>query len=522
VSGEENRHARVEPVEEEDLHLTARSSPSYRPLFILLTLLLAVAQAGAVGRGAAPSRPNILFVIADDWSYGHASVYGCRWVKTPAFDRVAREGVRFNHCFTNNPKCSPCRASLLTGRNTWQLEEACNHNGIFPSKFRVYPDLLEDAGYHVGYTGKGWGPGDWKSGGFQRNPAGPDYNAHKLKPPLRGISTNDYARNFEAFLEARKSGRPFCFWYGASEPHRTYEEGAGLRSGMDPSNVELPAYYPDSNVIRSDFLDYALEVEWFDGHLGRMIRKLEETGELDDTLIVVTSDHGCPFPRVKGQIYEHGYHLPLAIRWGRRIKGGRTVDDFINVRDFAPTFLELAGLKPHPQMTGRSFIELLRSERSGWVDRSRSRMVIGKERHDLGRPNDWGYPVRALRTPEYLYVHNYRPERWPVCNPETGYRNCDDGPSKEFILSRFDRYYRLSFGRRPEEELYRVDRDPDCATNIAADPQSAAVRKELRREMEALLREDRDPRVLGKGEVFDTYRYVGDRKHAYDTWLKSQ
>jgi arylsulfatase A-like enzyme len=465
-------------------------------------------------------RPNIVVAIADDWSFGHAGVLGCKWISTPAFDRVAREGVLFSHAFTNNPKCSPCRASLLTGRNAWQLEEAMCHNGIFPAKWPVYPDLLEAAGYLVGFAGKGWGPGDFKSGGFQRNPAGPDYNRYTAKPPHPGISGADYARDFAAFLDERKPGQPFCFWYGGHEPHRVYEEGSGRRAGKKPADVTVPAYLPDTNVVRNDMLDYGVEVEWFDTHLGRIIDHLEKAGVLDDTVIVVLSDHGMPFPRVKGQIYDAGFHIPMAIRWGRQVAPGRVVDDFVNVRDLAPTFLELAGLKVPSSVTGRSLLNVLRSGKSGQVDPSRNRMVVGKERHDLGRPNDWGYPVRAIRTPEYLYVRNYHPERWPVGDPETSYPNCDNGPSKTLITSKFDAFYRLCFGKRPAEELYRITDDPDCVKNLAAEPSLEPTRQRLRDEMDALLRVDQDPRILGRGDIFDTYKYQGDRSHSYDAWLK--
>lgn len=487
-------------------------------LYVGLSLGVAVAFAQAPGA----RRPNILLAIADDWGDGHAGAYGLKWVETPAFDRVAREGVLFSNAFTSNPKCSPSRASLLTGRNTWQLEDAVSHYGIFQAKWPVYPDLLESAGYAVGFTGKGWGPGDFKSGGFERNPAGPEFNELRARPPHRGMSNVDYAGNFTAFLKRRKPGQPFCFWYGGQEPHRGYEDGIGLRAGKNPADVMLPAYYPDADLIRSDFLDYAVEVEWFDTHLGRILAELERVGELDDTLVVVTSDHGAPFPRIKGQIYEHGFHIPLAIRWGRRVPAARVVQDFINVRDLAPTFLEGAGLRPPESMTGRSLLDVLRSGQAGVVDPSRNRMLIGKERHDLGRPNDWGYPVRALRTPEWLYVRNYHRERWPVGNPETGYRNCDDSPSKTLLTSRFDEYYRLCFGKRPAEELYRVKEDPDCVKNLAGSAELRAVKQQLREEMEALLRKDQDPRMLGRADVFDTYEYVGPRQHSYDTWLKFQ
>ena len=215
-------------------------------------------------------------------------------------------------------------------------------------------------------------------------------------------------------------------------------------------------------------------------------------------------------------------HLPCAVRWGKRAGKGRIVDDFINVRDLAPTFLEAAGVAIPESITGRSFLELLVSGKSGRVDTTRDRVLLGKERHDLGRPLDRGYPVRAIRTAEYLYILNYEPDRWPVGNPETGYRNCDDGPTKTFILSRFDDYYTLCFGKRPREELYRVDDDPDCVKNLAEEAGLRPIKQKLREEMEAALRREGDPRVLGRGAIFDTYEYVGPRLHSYDRWLRYQ
>ncbi len=480
---------------------------------------------GNAGLSAAEpdKRPNILFIIYDDWGWNHAGAYGCNWVKTPNFDRIAREGVLFKNCFTSNPKCSPCRASILTGRNTWQLKEASCHFGLFPAGFVVYPDLLEQAGYTVGLTGKGWGPGDFKTAaGFKRNPAGPSFDQLKQGVPTSGINRNDYAGNFAAFLKQRPADRPFCFWMGFHEPHRAYEPGSGVRLGKRLADVKVPAYLPDLPQVRGDLLDYAVEVEWGDQQIGKALKLLESSGELERTLILVTSDHGMPFPYVKGQIFEDGFHLPLAIRWGQTVKPGRVVEDFINVRDFAPTFLELAGLKPHAQMTGRSLVDVLRSDKSGWIDLTRKVMLVGKERHDIGRPNDLGYPVRAIRTPEYLYAHNYFPGRWPACNPETDFGNCDPGPTKEVIKVLGGHFYELCFGKRPTDMLYRLSDDPECVRNLANDPAYSQVMEGLRDRMLGMLRAEHDPRALGKGEVFDTYKYVGSRGKGYETWLKAQ
>jgi N-sulfoglucosamine sulfohydrolase len=480
--------------------------------------ILIAAVAAATG-AAAKERPNVLFIIFDDWGWRDAGAYDSTWVKTPNFDRVAREGVLFKHAFTNNPKCSPCRASILTGRNTWQLEEAMCHNGILPSKFAVYPDLLEEAGYAVGLTGKGWGPGDFRSTGFTRNPAGPSFDQHKIDPPASAINRNDYARNFEEFLKQRPEDKPFCFWMGFSEPHRAYELHSGVRVGKNLDEVTVPAYFPDTPLVRGDLADYAVEVEYADSHIGRALEALEAAGELENTVVLVTSDHGMPFPFVKGQIHEDGFHLPLAIRWGAAIKPGRVVDDFVNVRDFAPTFLELAGLPPHPQMTGKTLMPILRSDASGWIQGDRDVMLVGKERHDIGRPNDWGYPVRAIRTREWLYVHNFHPERWPAGNPETDFGNCDPSPTKSLLKALGGYYYDLSFGKRPADELYRISDDSECVRNLANDLAYSHVVEDLRRRMMDLLRADQDPRALGNGAVFDTYRYVGGRTKGYETWL---
>jgi N-sulfoglucosamine sulfohydrolase len=447
------------------------------------------------------SRPNLLVVIADDWSYNHASIYDCKWVKTPTFDRMCREGVSFSRCFTSNPKCFPSRASILSGRNTWQLGPACNHFGKFTSEYPNYVDILEDSGYFVGFTGKGCRPG--QTIGFNHSDAaGKEFNKHELERPYSGLSKLDYLANFKSFLKARPSERPFCFWLGISEPHRRYEMGSGEKAGKSIADVTLPAYYPEDDRIKSDVLDYAIEVEWFDTQLGLVIAELEKNGELDNTLVVVTSDHGMPFPRVKGNVYEDAVHIPLAIRWGKNIVPGRVVDDFVNVRDLAPTFLHVAGLKPNPQMTGKSLAGILASDQSGSIETDRNRMLVGKERHSAGRQYGWGYPVRGIRTAKYLYKINYEPDRWPAGNPETGLSNCDKSPTKELLVHSGGKYYELAFGKRPAEELFDLTHDPDCVHNLASDPEHTVSKEKLRRELIATLKQEGDPRILGDPSVF--------------------
>ncbi len=467
----------------------------------------------------ADERPNILFIIADDASRDSMGAYGSTYVSTPNFDRIAREGVLFTQAYNCNPKCAPARACLLTGRYSWQLEEACNHNPFLSDKWLFYPYLLEQANYVIGYTGKGWGPGihntiDAGRSKDKGNPAGHPYNNKTLKPPYQGIANIDYAGNFDVFLDEKPADRPFCFWLGTKEPHRSYGKDNWKLDGRDLSKVTVPAYFPDNATIRGDLADYAIEVEWYDTHIGRALKHLEDRGLLDNTLVIATSDHGMPFPRVKGQIYDDGFHIPFAARWTDKIKPGRVVTDFVTFPDLAPTLLEVAGLPPHPQMTGRSFVTQLMATESGRIDAQRDHTLLGKERHDIGRTDgemlSVGYPARAIRTDQFLYVRNFKPDRWPGGDPKFGLLNCDGSPTKSYLtsLSMGDdefRFYELSFGKRPAEELYDVSNDPDCVNNLAGNSEYAETKTLLWEQLRRELAEQGDPRIVGDGAIFDFY-----------------
>ncbi len=499
-------------------------------------VILVVAVLGSRTVRAQSERPNILFCIADDASYPHMGAYGCEWVKTPGFDRVAREGLLFHNAYTPNAKCAPSRACIVTGRNSWQLGPACNHWCEFPVEFPSYPEVLEKSGYFVGKTGKGWGPGVAKDAtGQTRNLVGKSFDGRKLTPPARGISGNDYAANFSDFLEAAPEGQPWCFWFGGYEPHRGYEYRSGVRKGEKRlSDVDkVPGFLPDNEVVRHDMLDYAYEIEWFDSHVVKMLDELERREQLDNTLVVVTADNGMPFPRVKGQVYEMSNHLPLAIMWRRGInKPGRRIDDYVSFIDFAPTFLSVAGVdgrssgfEDHP---GQSLVPLFQSEVSGRVNPLRDHVLLGKERHDVGRPHDWGYPVRGIVKDGMLYLRNYEPDRWPAGNPETGYLNTDGSPTKtEVLRSRSAEgtspHWELCFGKRPEEELYDVRNDPECLENLAEDPAYSAVKNTLHVQMLAELKTQGDLRTQGRGQEYEAFRYADPGTQGfYERFMKGE
>lgn len=503
----------------------------------LCSALLCIAAVGICWAAQAQQKPpNILFAIADDWSYGHAGAYGCRWVKTPAFDRIAQQGILFTNAFTPNAKCSPSRSCILTGRNPWQLKAAANHVPFFPAEFKTYPEAMAENGYFVGKTAKGWAPGvAVDKDGAPRQMTGRPFDKRTAAPPTASIGRNDYAANFEDFLNAVPPGQPWCFWYGGQEPHRAYEYGSGVaKGGKKPAEIErIAGYWPDNEVVRNDLLDYALEVEHFDRHLGRMLDLLHQRGLLDATLVVVTSDNGMPFPHNKGQAYPDANHLPLAVMWKRGIPvPGRVVNDFVSFVDFAPTFIELAGLRWEQTgmapAAGQSLIDLLRSTPAGPANARRDHVLIGKERTDIGRPQDAGYPIRGIVKGNWLYLRNFEPSRWPGGNPETGYLDCDGGPTKTEVLKtrlvpQQKRYWELCFGMRPGEELYDLKTDPDALANLAGRKEFLEVKNRLNQQLFAELKQQQDPRMLGQGEIFDKYPYAEERVRGfYERYMKGE
>jgi len=481
-------------------------------------------------------QPNILFCIADDASWQHMSVYGqVDWVSTPAFDQVAENGLLFTHAYTPNAKCAPSRASILTGRNPWQLEAAGNHNPYFPAKFTTFMEALDKHGYHVGYTGKGWAPGvAVTKEGKPRMLTGKQYSEIKTTAPTKNISSLDYPANFEAFLNDKPKDQPFMFWFGSIEPHRGYEYGSGVAKGQKKlSDIDrVPDFWIDNDTVRNDMLDYAFEVEYFDKQLGKILQVLEKAGELGNTIIVVTSDNGMPFPRIKGHVYEYDNHLPLAIMWKNHIPDpGRKVSDYVSFIDFAPTFLELAGLREEEStmqaIEGKSLMTILTSP-AGAGHPHRDHVLLGRERTDVGRPHDQGYPVRAIVKGKFIYQKNYKPDRWPSGNPETGYMDTDGGPTKTSLLNanrngQYQNLWQLSFGKKPAEELYQTDIDPFSMNNLADDPGYDKIKKVLKSQMEAELKAQKDPRMFGKGDVFDHYPYSRtDLANFYERFMKGE
>ncbi len=535
-------------------------------VFSLLCLAIAAACHAADSAPPPPAkisakRPNIVFCFADDWGR-YAGIYATiddrpsinQVLKTPRIDQVAREGVLFRNAFVTAPSCTPCRSSLLSGQYFFRTGGGAILVGAqWDSTVPTYPLMLRDAGYHIGKSYKVWSPGtpaDAPYGGqkYAYEKAGRDFNMHYDRRVLERVkngmsldaakveSLEQVRKNFDAFLADRNPGQPFCYWFGPTLTHRPYTSGSGKELwGLDPESVrgKLPKFMPDVPEVRDDFLDYMGQVMALDSAVGAIVDRLREAGELDNTILVLSGDHGMPgVPGGKCNLYDFGVAVPLIVR-GPGIKAGRVVDDFVNLMDLAPTFLDAAGLTPPTAMTGRSFMDVLHSDKAGQVDPQRDWVVTGRERHHhLAQPGALPYPQRALRTKNFLYVRNFAPDRWPMGDPkftgpsdmptfdalakttEVVFADMDASPTKAWLVREWGVdtwkwHYDYAFGKRPAEELYDLRKDPDQTDNRADDPAYAKERKELSERLMQILKDAQDPRVTENPVPFESPPFYG-------------
>lgn len=422
----------------------------------------------------AATRPNILLIIADDWGWGYSSILGDPVLQTPNFDRVAKEGALLRNAYCAAPSCTPSRASILTGQEPYRLGEGVHLGGYLEPKHQVYPDLLEKAGYAVGMDSKGWAPGDPEASGRSRNPAGPKFG------------------NFEEFLQTLKTGQPFCYWSGVYHPHRPWDQAA-YKDAVDPSKIPVPAFLPDSPEVREDLAQYYGEILALDAQIGRLLKALEETSRLDNTMVVITSDNGMPFPGAKLNLYDSGTRMPTAARWPGKIPAGQVLDPIVNLTDLAPTFLAAAGLPAPSEMTGVNLLPLLESGQGG-----RDFVVTARERH-----NKSVFPARAIRNADFLYIRNANTSLTTGLGdvgPTTVYFEANPGnPKVKELLSR------AGAGPRPPEELYEVRKDPDQLRNLAEDPAYADIKTCMANQLQEYLLATGDPRAAGQGEFFDNH-----------------
>ena len=523
------------------------------------------------GVSALPLRaatPNVLFLFADDWGR-HASIYAksggapgtariSDLVQTPNFDQSAQRGVLFRNAHVNAPSCTPCRSSLLSGQYFWRTGRGGILVGaVWDSAIPTFPLLLRDQGFHIGKTFKVWSPGtpaDAPFGGQQYayESAGRRFNrfsteacnlvdSGKTVDAAKEELLQEVSGNFSDFLKARPKDQPFCYWFGPTNTHRIWKRGSGAKIwNLDAEQLKgkLPPFLPDVPEIREDVADYIGEIMAWDAAIGRLLGQLEKSGEMDNTIVVISGDHGAPgFPHGKCNLYEFGTGVSLAIA-GPGVQGGRVVDDFVNLPDLAPTLLEAAGAPIPEVMTGRSLWPVLRSQKQGLVDPSRTWVVTGRERHVEGARADYSpYPARAIRNAQYSYVINFRPERYPLGEPfglQEGkipdpaivasntraiHPDDDAGPTKAWLVGHYSdpqwkKFYEQTYNKRPREELYDLAKDPFEMHNVAGEEGYEKVRKDLESQLLAELKRTGDPRLVNDGAYYESPPLAGPAEQA--------
>ena len=524
-----------------------------------LTCLFALTSLAA----AAEKPLNILFCFADDWGR-YASIYAehekfpspNQVVKTPNIDRIAREGALFRRAYVNAPSCTPCRSALLSGRYFFNTGRAAILNGaVWDPAIPSFPLTLKDQGYHIGKAFKVWSPGDpadapfggqahayQKAGGRFNN-----FSEEVTKLVAEGTALDaaknamyDEVRgNFDSFLAARPKDAPFLFWHGPTNVHRKWVKGSGEALwGIKPDDLKgkLPKHLPDVPEFREDFASYLGEIQAFDAQVGVLVKRLEEAGELDHTVIVISGDHGAPgFPGGKCNLYDFGTNVTLAIRWPGQ-PGGRLIHDFVNLMDLAPTFMEIGGAAIPPGVNGKSIVSVMKAGKSGLIEKERDYVITGRERHvSIAREGNLPYPQRALRKDGFLYIHNFKPERMPMGdtknltdrftpdqdslenNTYEAFPDMDSSPAKAWLIqhrhdSQYKWHFEYAFAKRPQEELYDLSKDPDATINVAKEAGYAEMKAKMAAELMEKLKAVGDPRVTMDPVPFEHEPFIADTK----------
>ena len=448
---------------------------------------------------AESSRPNIVLFIADNWSWPHAGTLGDRTAMTPVFDRIAREGMLLTRAFCPVPSCSPTRASLLTGRAAHQLEEAASLWSPFQSKFMVFTQYLRSAGYEVGFAGKGWSPGRFLEYGWSENPVGKEY------------------QSFAKFMAERDKSKPFFFWNGNTDTALyKWRWEAKDWDGIDADSLTIPPYLPDIPAVRESLLAYYAAVGHVDRDAGQVVDRLLADELLDRTLLIYTSDNGWQMPRGLANCYDTGTRVPMAIRWKGKVAANSSSSAFISLTDLAPTILHAAGIDSPAAMTGKSFLNILYCQGDA---ASRDHVFVERERHANVRRGDLSYPIRGIRTQDFLYLWNMRPDRWPAGDPighvaVGGFGDVDGSRAKLSMVAQstapeIKPFFDLSFSKRPQDELYDLRSDPHQLKNVAAQSTYATTLHLLRERVRQWMRDTHDPRVDPNFDGWDRYPYFG-------------
>lgn len=401
---------------------------------------------------SAPSRrPNILWIIADDLGV-ELGCYGTPLMRTPNIDRLAQEGARFTRCFTTAPVCSPSRSALMTGMYQTAIN-AHDHRSMttLPPGVATITDYFRQAGYFTA-------------------------NLRKIGPGLESRAKTDFNFQVEkAFdgdnFDELKARQPFFAEIQFVEPHRgSWKPGESLDYRVDPAKVELPPYYPDDPVVRKDWAGYLDTIDYLDTKVAKVLKRLEEDGLAENTIVFFFGDNGRCHVRDKQWLYEGGLHIPLIVRWPGHIKPGTVRDDLISAIDISATSLKLAGVSLPKNMQGQVFL--------GPEAKTRKYIFGARDRCDETVDR-----IRSVRDGRYKYIRNFMPER-PYTQPNAYKTRAYPALA---VMKRLHAEGKLTpeqelfmAPHKPDEELYDLKNDPHELHNLVQSEMNLKNLKELR------------------------------------------
>jgi arylsulfatase A-like enzyme len=444
---------------------------------------LAAACLAALPAPAASSF-NLLLILSDDHSVPFMGAYGDRVIRTPNLDRFAAQGMRFDRAFTAAPQCVPSRAALMTGRSPVAVRMG-RFSSPLPPDVVTLPELLRARGYFTGICRRIFhldGPG--KVGPV----TGPIFEKHNLLTFDRRVDFLDWgspraqtvAKVNEFFGKCPK-GKPFFLWISFNDPHHPWDRNA-IPQPHDPKKLVLPPYLPDLPGVREDLARYCDEVARMDEEFQWVMDILEQRGVVGNTLVAFMGDNGLAFPHGKGSLYDPGLNVPLMVRWPGKVKPGSSSTELISGEDLAPTMLEAAGLPVPKEMSGRSFLGLLRGESyQGRPYIFAARLVHGNSAYTPTTKANTFDLSRSVRSKSFKLIYN--------CTPQQIYAPVDsanDRSWKEIVAAHdagtlapvFERAYFTQ--PRPVIELFDLEKDPAELNNLGGRPEFAAVERELK------------------------------------------
>ena len=457
-------------------------------LTAILTVLLTAFSA---------ERPNIVWISVEDMSPWLAC-YGDDTAPTPNIDRLAREGVRYANAHANTPVCAPARSTLITGmyattigsmhmrtgnpsgaaleRDPNAYDGIPNYEAVPPPEVRCFTEHLREVGYHC------------------TNRSKQDY---QFKAPVTAWD----ASGGKAHWRQRDGDQPFFAVFNITGTHEsgTFPNRRAPKTVVDTADVEVPPYFPDTPLVRSDIARTYDNIVAMDGRVGSIMQQLETDGLLEDTIVVFFSDHGVGLPRGKRSIYASGTHVPLIIRWPDGRGAGTVEDRPVAFVDFAPTMLSLAGVPVPGHMQGHVFA-------GDEADPPVEHVFINADRMDSVTDR-----TRAVTDGRYRYVRNGmtdRPRLYPVAYAENIPMMADIHALRDSGEATPAQWQMVS-PTKPEEELYDRSTDPHEVVNRIDDPELAAVRATLSAALDAWIERTGDLGMLPEGEMVRERLWAG-------------